>query len=160
MRPLAFKLLPWEFLEFFQKSLKSVKNLNFAIWKKVFSIKLRKIEHSAFFLLDHNGQNQVYTLVWGPTEVRFRRNHDFPTVEYNNAPPLGKLGLIWLQKGQAWQKLHWQLSPGPSFYIWSSVPNFRPMVYFFLLDFVGVCSSSSFSSCARGKTKLTSSLKT
>ena len=40
MRPLAFTLVPREFLEnseYCRKSLKIVKNLNFAIWKKVFS---------------------------------------------------------------------------------------------------------------------------
>ena len=37
MRPLAFKLLPWEFLEICQKSLNIVKNLNFATWEKVLS---------------------------------------------------------------------------------------------------------------------------
>ena len=48
-------------------------------------IKPRKIERSVFFLLDHNGQTQDYRLVWVPTEVRFRRNCDFPTVVDNYA---------------------------------------------------------------------------
>ena len=43
------------------------------------TIKPRKIERSGFILLDHNGQTWIYRLVWGPTEVRFRRNRDFPT---------------------------------------------------------------------------------
>ena len=43
------------------------------------TIKPRKIERSGFFLLDHNGQTWIYRLVWGPTEVRFQRNRDFPT---------------------------------------------------------------------------------
>ena len=39
-----------------------------------------------FFLLDCNGQTCIYRLVWGPTEVRFRRNRDFPTDDDNCAP--------------------------------------------------------------------------
>ena len=46
----------------------------------------RKIEFSGFFLLKHNRQTWVYTPVWGPTDVRFRRNLNFPT-EYDNYAP-------------------------------------------------------------------------
>ena len=58
-----------ENLEFCRKSLKIVKNLNFAILKKVFSnfiaatLQLRKVERSGFFLLDHNGQTWIYSLI-------------------------------------------------------------------------------------------------
>ena len=50
----------------------------------VATIKPRKIERSVFFLLNPNGQTW---LVWGPTEVRFRRNRDFPTEGAKKAPP-------------------------------------------------------------------------
>ena len=62
----------------------------------------RKIERPGFFLLDHNGQTWIYRLVWGPTEVRFWRNCNFPTGGAIWPPPLW-LGLkqvtscyIWL----------------------------------------------------------------
>ena len=51
------------------------------------TIKLRQIEHSGFFLLDHNGQTWIYRLVWGLTEVRFRRNFDFPIGGGLKGPP-------------------------------------------------------------------------
>ena len=50
-------------------------------------IKPRQIERSAFFLLDHNGQTQVYRLVLGPPDVWLLRNHDFPMEEEDCAPP-------------------------------------------------------------------------
>ena len=46
-------------------------NLNFAIWKKVFS--------NFVGLLDHNGQTQIYRLVSGQSDAWLWRNRDFPT---------------------------------------------------------------------------------
>ena len=50
------------------------------------TIKLRQIEHSGFFLLDHNGQTQVYRLVSGALDVRLRKNRDSPIEEDDCAP--------------------------------------------------------------------------
>ena len=49
-----------------------------------------------FFLLDRNGQTWVYRLVWGPTEVWFRRNRNFPTEDDNYAP----LGITRVKQGR------------------------------------------------------------
>ena len=42
-------------------------------------IKPRQIERSGFFLLDHNGQTQIYRLVSGQSDAWLWRNRDFPT---------------------------------------------------------------------------------
>ena len=49
-------------------------------------IKQRQIERSVFFLLDHNGQNQIYRLVSGQPDIRLWSNCDFPT-EDDDCPP-------------------------------------------------------------------------
>ena len=41
-------------------------------------IKPRQIECSGFFLLDHNGQTQIYRLVSGRSDAWLWRNCDFP----------------------------------------------------------------------------------
>ena len=109
-RPLALKIGPWEFLEnmeFCRKSLKIVKILLFGKrCSRTLSGRHASTEKDRalwFFLLDHNGQTWIYRLVWGPTEVRFRRNRDFPTEDDNCAPP-GKLGLRYLLINQSIKK--------------------------------------------------------
>ena len=47
--------------------------------RRAFTIKPRRIEH--------NGKNQIYRLVYGPTEVRFQKNRNFQT-EYDDCTPL------------------------------------------------------------------------
>ena len=42
-------------------------------------IKLRQIECSGLFLLDHNGQTRIYRLVLGQSDAWLWRNRDFPT---------------------------------------------------------------------------------
>merc|ERR1711875_121500 len=42
-------------------------------------IKPRQIERSGFFLLDNNGQTQIYRLVSGQSDVWLWRDRDFPT---------------------------------------------------------------------------------
>ena len=46
-------------------------------------IKPRQIERSGFFLLDHNGQTQIYRLVLGQSDFWLWRNRDFPTEDDN-----------------------------------------------------------------------------
>ena len=64
MRPLAFKLIPWEFFEKLIILSKMDKNIFFekCVLKlcRTAMIKPRQIERSGFFLLDHNGQTWVY----------------------------------------------------------------------------------------------------
>ena len=74
MRPSAFKLTPWDF---FQKLIiLSQINKNNFFEKFILElcrtamIKPRQIEHSGFFLLDHNGQTQIYRLVSGKPDER------------------------------------------------------------------------------------------
>ena len=40
-----------------------------------------QIERSGLFLLDHNGQTQVYSLVSGPPDVRVWSKHNSPIEE-------------------------------------------------------------------------------
>ena len=49
--------------------------------------KPKQIERSGFFLLDHNGQIQIYRLVLGPTDVWFWRNRVIPTEDDDYALP-------------------------------------------------------------------------
>ena len=60
------------------------------------TIKLRRIEHSGFFLLDHNGQTQSYRLVLGQSDACLWRNHDFPTEDDDLEKCAFKLG--WTAK--------------------------------------------------------------
>ena len=79
MRPLAFKLVPWEFLEkseFCQKLLKIIKNLNFAIWKKVFSNFigppwLNQERYSALFLFYWTTTDKLEFTDWSEVQRRF-----------------------------------------------------------------------------------------
>ena len=77
VRPLAFKLVLWEF---FEKLIILVKiNENCSLEKFILklrqtaTINLRQIER------DHNGQSRVCTVIWGQLDVRLWRNCDFPT---------------------------------------------------------------------------------
>ena len=45
-----------------------------------------QMEHSGFFLPDHNGQTWIYWLVLGPPDHRFWRERHFPT-EDDDCPP-------------------------------------------------------------------------
>ena len=55
------------------------------------TIKPRKIECSVFFLLDHNGQAQVYRLVSGQLDERLWRKRDFPMKDDDCAPALTRV---------------------------------------------------------------------
>ena len=83
MRPLAFKLIPCEFSEKLIILSKMVENNIFEKCVlelcRTAMIKPRQIECSGFFLLDHNGQTQIYRLVSGQSDAWFWRNRDFPT---------------------------------------------------------------------------------
>ena len=89
MRPLVFKLVPWEFFENAEISMKIGKNrrksqiryldkgvLEFC---RAATIKPRRTERSGFILLDHNGQTWIYRVVSGQSDAWLWRNRDFPT---------------------------------------------------------------------------------
>ena len=72
--------------EFGRKLSKIVKNLNFAIWKKEFSvIKMKKKQRSSFF----STWLQRTNLSSGPPDVRLRKHRDSPIKEedFTPAPP-------------------------------------------------------------------------
>ena len=83
MRPLAFKLIPWEFFE--KLIILSKMEENNFLEKCVLElcrtamIKPRHLERSGFFLLDHNGQTRIYRLVLGQSDAWLWRNRDFQT---------------------------------------------------------------------------------
>ena len=48
-------------------------------FRRTATIKPRQIELSGFFLLEHNGQTQVYRLFSGQSDIQLWRKRDFPT---------------------------------------------------------------------------------
>ena len=83
MRPLAFKLIPWESFEKLIILSKMAENNFFEKCVlelcRTAMIKPRQIECSGLFLLDHNGQTWIYRLVSGQSDAWLWRNRDFPT---------------------------------------------------------------------------------
>ena len=83
MRPLAFKLIPWESFEKLIILSKMAENNFFEKCVlelcRITMIKPRQIECSGLLLLDHNGQTWIYRLVSGQSDAWLWRNRDFPT---------------------------------------------------------------------------------
>ena len=83
MRPLAFKLIPWESFEKLIILSKMAENNFFEKCVlelcRTAMIKPRQIECSGLFLLDHNGQTWIHRLVWGQSDAWLWRNRDFLT---------------------------------------------------------------------------------
>merc|ERR1712081_119283 len=83
MRHLAFKLIPCDFFEKLINLSKMEENDFFEKCVlelcRTAMIKPRHIERSGFFLLDHNGQTQIYRLVSGQSDAWLWRNRDFLT---------------------------------------------------------------------------------
>ena len=79
MRPLALKLVPWEFFENLGILSKIVKNGHDQTnTDRAFCF---------YFILDHKRQTRVHRLVLGPMDVRLRINRDSPTEEDDCAHP-------------------------------------------------------------------------
>ena len=90
-RQLKYQLTP---LHLFWKHIKNVfptsvcfnpstVNFLFLLTENVY----RQIEHSSFFLLDHNGKTWIYRLVTGFFDVPLQRKHDSPMEEDDSPTP-------------------------------------------------------------------------
>ena len=76
LRSLAFNSIPEKFLKIMECWLKSSKLLKMVLCRAAID---RQIECSGFFLVNHNGQTQIYRLVSGQSDACLWRNRDFPT---------------------------------------------------------------------------------
>ena len=114
MRPLAFKLIPWEFFENFGIFSKIVENLNFASWKKVFlnflgPPRLNQERYSAlvFFYLTTTDKLEFTDWFWvrrmfGCGEnafLKWRRMIAPPAQIRVNTPIVAKLQIFLLVQG-------------------------------------------------------------
>ena len=115
MRSLAFKLIPSEFFEkliilskidesnFFEKCVLEL--------CRTAMFKPRQIESSVFFLLDHNGQTQIYRLVSGQPDEHLLRKGDFPMKDDDCPWQMPPLTHVWIRLIPGIRKINHMCTP-------------------------------------------------